>query len=128
MGSGGGGAKRSGAVADQRIGVPAAGTMTVGMSSRSSGKACGALPLAPQCLRYSHRPVIDLARRLIALQVRIDSDEDSLCLWLLLAVLFFAYGGRCRLLFVVFYSLSRWCCAGSLTSDMATTKLLAHPV
>src|SRR5258708_25317411 len=26
-----------------------------------------------------HRPVIDLARRLIALQVSIDSDEDSLC-------------------------------------------------
>src|SRR5260370_2748191 len=52
---------------------------------------------APQCLRYSHRPVIDLARRLIALQLRIDSDEDSLCLWLLLAVLFFAYTGTFRL-------------------------------
>src|SRR5260221_13082220 len=52
---------------------------------------------APEALRYSHRPIIDLARRLIALEVRIDSDEDSVCLWVLLTVLFLAYGGRCRL-------------------------------
>src|SRR5260370_19614825 len=74
---------------------------------------------APQCLRYSHRPVIDLARRLIALQVRIDSDEDSLCLWLLLAVLFFAYGGRCRPFFI-FFHLFRLLLFGRLTNTIAS--------
>jgi hypothetical protein len=38
---------------------------------------------------------------LIALEVRIDSDDDPVCLGLLLAVLFLAYGGRCCLEFVI---------------------------
>jgi hypothetical protein len=47
--------------------------------------------------------VIELAGCLITFQVSIDPHDDSFCFWPILALLFLAYGGRCRFEAVLFH-------------------------